>query len=218
MIGHDSRRSAFNRLPLATARMVTVKLRRLGFLAVVPGGASLFFLCGGSQRRRHQRLRSRRCSRIKNHAEHHSSRECGRPASNSRSKFSGVPARTPLRLLYYPLFLKTVICWDIRRAAPSGRGYKRKKCECACVRQVSSASRVRVARDSRRAQLRPDTARPSVVATCREAAAVAPMRSCLVQTESGQSTSFPDFRPVIVNSIISEVDLRTGIICLQART
>jgi len=106
--------------------------------------------------------------------------------------------------------LKTVICWDIRRAAPSGRGYKRKKCECACVRQVSSASRVRVARDSRRAQLRPDTARPSVVATCREEAAVAPMRSCLVQTESGQSTSFPDFRPFIANSIISEVDLRTG--------
>jgi len=146
MIRHDSRRSAFNRLPLATARMVTVKLRRLGFLAVVPGGASLFFLCGGSQTRRHQRPRSRRCSRIKNHAEHHSSREMRTSSFEFAFEIFRSPCSTSSSFPLLSSILKTVICWDIRRAAPSGRGYKRKKCECACVRQVSSVSRVRVAR------------------------------------------------------------------------
>ena len=47
MIRHDSRRAAFNSLPLATAETVTVKLRTFGFLAL-SGGASLFFLCGVS--------------------------------------------------------------------------------------------------------------------------------------------------------------------------
>ena len=41
MIGHDSRRAAFNCFPLATAGMVTVKLRTFGFLAVVLVGLLL---------------------------------------------------------------------------------------------------------------------------------------------------------------------------------
>jgi N-acetylmuramoyl-L-alanine amidase len=50
MIRHDSRRAAFNRFPLATAGMVTVKLRTFGFLAVVLVGL-LFSSCAAGPRR-----------------------------------------------------------------------------------------------------------------------------------------------------------------------
>jgi N-acetylmuramoyl-L-alanine amidase len=50
MIRHDSRRAAFNRFLLATAGMVTVKLRRFGFLAVVLVGL-LFSSCAAPPRR-----------------------------------------------------------------------------------------------------------------------------------------------------------------------
>ncbi len=69
MIRHDSRRAAFNRFPLATAGMVTVKLRTFGFLAVVLVGL-LFSSCAAAPRRV-----PLPCSRIENHAEHHPPRE-----------------------------------------------------------------------------------------------------------------------------------------------
>jgi N-acetylmuramoyl-L-alanine amidase len=50
MIRHNSRRAAFNRFPLATPGMVTVKLRTLGFLAVVLVGL-LFSSCAVGPRR-----------------------------------------------------------------------------------------------------------------------------------------------------------------------
>ena len=50
MIRHDSRRSAFNRLPLAAAGMVTVKRRIFRFLAVVLVGL-LFSSCAAHHRR-----------------------------------------------------------------------------------------------------------------------------------------------------------------------
>ena len=50
MIRHNSRRAAFNRFPLATAGMVTVKLRTFGFLAVVLVGL-LFSSCAVAPRR-----------------------------------------------------------------------------------------------------------------------------------------------------------------------
>ena len=50
MIRHNSRRAAFNRFPLATAEMVTVKLRTFGFLAVVLVGL-LFSSCAVAPRR-----------------------------------------------------------------------------------------------------------------------------------------------------------------------
>jgi N-acetylmuramoyl-L-alanine amidase len=50
MIRQDSRRAAFNRFPLATAGMVTVKLRIFGFLAVVLVGL-LFSSCAVAPRR-----------------------------------------------------------------------------------------------------------------------------------------------------------------------
>ena len=50
MIRHYSRRSAFNRLPLATAEMVTVKRRIFWFLAVVLVGL-LFSSCAAHHRR-----------------------------------------------------------------------------------------------------------------------------------------------------------------------
>ena len=50
MIRHVSRRAAFNRFLLATAGMVTVKLRRFGFLAVVLVGL-LFSSCAAFHRR-----------------------------------------------------------------------------------------------------------------------------------------------------------------------
>src|SRR5439155_24806580 len=50
MLRHDSRRAAFNRCPLATAGMVTVKLRTFGFLAVVLVGL-LFSSCAVAPRR-----------------------------------------------------------------------------------------------------------------------------------------------------------------------
>mgnify|MGYP003694581813 CR=1 FL=1 len=78
MIRHDSRRAAFNRFPLATAGMVTVKLRTFGFLAVVLVGL-LFSSCAVAPRRADQRPGCRRCSRIENHAGHHPPGKCGRP-------------------------------------------------------------------------------------------------------------------------------------------
>jgi N-acetylmuramoyl-L-alanine amidase len=50
MIRHDSRRAAFNRFPLATPGVVTVKLRTFGFLAVVLVGL-LFSSCAVTPRR-----------------------------------------------------------------------------------------------------------------------------------------------------------------------
>src|SRR5712671_5502917 len=50
MIRHNSRCVAFNRFPLATAEMVTVKLRTFGFLAVVLVGL-LFSSCAAAPRR-----------------------------------------------------------------------------------------------------------------------------------------------------------------------
>ena len=50
MIRHDSRRAAFNRFPLATAATVTMKLRTLGFLAVVLVGL-LFSSCAVAPQR-----------------------------------------------------------------------------------------------------------------------------------------------------------------------
>jgi hypothetical protein len=50
MIRHDSRRAAFNRFPLETSGMVTVKLRTFGFLAVALVGL-LFSSCAAGPRR-----------------------------------------------------------------------------------------------------------------------------------------------------------------------
>jgi N-acetylmuramoyl-L-alanine amidase len=50
MIRHNYRRTAFNRFPFATPRMATIKLRTLGFLAVVLVGL-LFSSCAVAPRR-----------------------------------------------------------------------------------------------------------------------------------------------------------------------
>ena len=66
MIRHDSRRAAFNCFPLATAGMVTVKLRTFGFFAVALVGL-LFSSCAVAPRR----AAISACRRIEGHAGHH---------------------------------------------------------------------------------------------------------------------------------------------------